>query len=92
MTLTHEEMTLIFEVVGATAAASAFGATVFGWLCCKALELIEEGFRKRGARAPFVERAEAYEQRARRWAAHAERVAVRNRREAIRRGDWVDEG
>lgn len=90
MTLTPDDVKLLFELVGIHAAITGFMFYAVGWLLLKGLELVVGIVRKRGARAPFVERAEAFERRAQRLAATFERIAARNRREAIRRGDWVD--
>lgn len=90
MTLAPADIKLLFEVVGIYAAITGFMFYALGWLVLKVVELVVGIVRKRGARAPFVERAEAFERRAQRWASTFERIAARNRREAIRRGDWVD--
>lgn len=92
MSLTSAELGLLAEWLAAIAVCMAFLGAVFGWMATKALDRVGEWLRKRGARAPFVERAEAFERRAQRWASAFERIAARNRREAIRRGDWADEG
>ncbi|BEP55060.1 hypothetical protein GmRootV118_23040 [Variovorax sp. V118] len=90
MTLTPEEMQLLFEVVAIS--ACVFGALgyVGGFLFGTITQVVVDWLRRRGARAPFVQRADAFERRAQRWAAAHQRIAARNRREAIRRGDWVD--
>ncbi|WP_143606024.1 hypothetical protein [Variovorax sp. 54] len=91
MTLTPEDMKVLFQVVSITAFVSGVTGYVGGFLFGTLMQVGVDWLRRRGARAPFVERAEAFERRARRWAAAHSRIAARNRREAIRRGDWVDE-
>lgn len=91
MTLAPGDVKLLFEVVGFYAALTGFMFYALGWFMLKGCELVVGIVRKRGARSPFVERAEAFERRAQRWSSVHQRIAARNRREAIRRGDWVDE-
>jgi len=86
MTLTAEQLNLIFEIVGMWAAICAFVATVVGWLATKALELVAELLRKRGARAPFAERAAYYARMKERVFVSLCRIHARNEREAARRG------
>jgi len=69
-----------------------FVGSVIGWVATRSLDWFGDWVRKRGAASPFVQRAESFERHARRWSVAFERVAARNRREAIRRGDWVDDG
>lgn len=86
MTLSSTDVQLLFEIVGSTAVVCGAIGYVGGWLSIQVLELVVGWLRKRGARAPFVERAVAFERRAQRWSTALARIAERNRREAARRG------
>lgn len=84
MTLTQDDMTLIFEIVGTYAAWTGFLFYAFGWMFFKVAEFLVDLVRKRGARVPFAQRAAELERRAQRSAAFWSRVAERNRRESAR--------
>lgn len=90
--LTSGDLGVLAGWLAVIAVCMGFVGSCFGWMATKALDQVGEWLRKRGARAPFVARAEAFERRAQHMQRVFARVAARNRREAIRRGDWVDEG
>ena len=66
-----------------SACFSFFGFCAFKLVLCLE-EAVVNMVRKRGAAAPFAERAVLFERRAQRWAKTFERIAERNRREAAR--------
>ena len=91
MTLTHDEVAQLVRAVSITAVWCGFLGAFANAALFKLVECCVHRLRVRRAKAPFVERAEAFERRAQRWSAAFARIAARNRREAIRRGDWVEE-
>lgn len=92
MSLSSHELGVLAGWLAAIAVVMGFAGSVIGWVATGVLDWAGDALRKRGGAAPFVERAEAFERRAQRWSAALERIAARNRREALRRGDWVDDG
>jgi len=92
MSLSSDQLGVLAGWLASIAVVMGFVGFVIGWAGTRLFDLAGDALRKRGAAAPFVQRAEEFERRARRWSAALERIAARNRREAIRRGDWVDDG
>lgn len=88
--ITPDDLNLFIKGVVFGSCAMAFaGALLFG-LLQRGLEALEDLIRKRGAVTPFRERAERAERLAERFSRLFQRLVERNRREAIRRGDWTD--
>ena len=83
--ITSDDLLAIAELVALMSVCSCFlGLCVFkvSELVCEA---VVNRLRKRGAAAPFAQRAEAAERRVERSVALWVRIAQRNRREAERR-------
>lgn len=85
-TLTSDDVRQLAELFVLLAVACGVLGYVGGWVLVHVSDWVIGLFRKRGAAAPFAERAKRLEERHARALDMWVRILKRNRREAMRRG------